>query len=142
MVIFLLTANIARCEEKISFEKIREYLDRPYVGMNYHDALRADRPFALVFADPKDIFSILRFAPAGEMLVKEFDGKYNAAILSVKDDYNKRLAEAFHAKRLPALYLIDTKTQTYMAVNSRDYTPNKLRIILNDYLSECSSEED
>lgn len=112
---------------------IGEYLNKPYIGIPYEYGISQTLPFILVFANSRDIFSIVKMAPIGEMIYEEFKGKYNFCILNTVIKENKELYEAFGLdEKLPVLIIINPQTQTFYQVNKKYYNKKDLKEILNE----------
>jgi hypothetical protein len=159
LILALLFAPAFAAEEKptypISPEQFEEYWAKYYVGMSYHEALQSNRPLILIFADNTDLFAMFKKAPLGDIIFKQFDGKYNCTVINVKwgiknkrdmylhkkdnPDYvfYTRLADEFHIDKYPAMFLVDPKERTYQAVPIEDITEEKLPTILYEYLEKC-----
>ncbi len=144
----------------ITYTQFEEYWAKYYVGMTYGQALEENRPFILIFAAPEDIFAIFKQLPLGDMIFKEFDGKYNCVVINLeygvkgrmdkylhkKDNeeylFNTKIAESFHVDKTPAMFLIDPKERTQQPVELNDLSEEKLREILNEYLERCIAPSD
>ena len=125
-IIFLLPQNCLALN-------IKEYLDKPYLGISYEKGIKQTSPFILVFANSNDIFSIIKMAPIGEMIYDEFKGKYNFCILNTKINENQELYEAFGInEKLPIMLVINTKTQTFYQINKKYYNKKDLKNILSE----------
>ncbi len=112
---------------------INEYLNKPYLGIPYEQGLSQELPFILVFANSRDIFSIIKMAPIGEMIYEEFKGKYNFCILNTKIEENKELYNSFGIdEKLPVMLVIDTKNMTYYKINKKYYNKEDLKEILTN----------
>ncbi len=138
----------------ITATEFEEFWAKYYAGMNYHQALQSDRPLILIFADSPDVFAMFKRAPLGDIIFKQFDGKYNCTIINVQygikgrfDKYvrkkhnpeyilNTKLAEEFFVDKYPAMFLVDPKERTYQPVDIKDITEEKLPTILYDYLEK------
>ena len=139
-------------EYEITPETFQENWNKHYVGMSYGKALKSERPLVLLFVDPRDIFSAFRFAPLGELLVSEFNHKYNITVMNMKYGlkdlpqktapefvFTKKLAEAFGVEQLPALVLVNTRERTYHAVPLEDCTREKLPQIMREFWNKHTS---
>lgn len=112
---------------------IREYLNKPYIGISYEQGITQNLPFILVFANSRDVFSVIKMAPIGEMVYEEFKGKYNFCILNTKIKENKELFEAFGIdEKLPLMLVINPQTQTFYQINRKYYNKKDLKEILNE----------
>lgn len=112
---------------------INEYLNKPYLGIPYEQGLSQELPFIVVFANSRDIFSIIRMAPIGEMIYEEFKGKYNFCILNTKIEENKELYNSFGIdEKQPVMLVIDTKNMTYYKINKKHYNKEDLKEILTN----------
>lgn len=112
---------------------IDEYLDKPVIGTPYNEALRQDIPFLLIFANPKDIASAVRFFALGEMVYTEFKNQYNFCIINSNSQNNKELMTMFEYNTLPALFIIDPKGGTYTYIEKKYYKKRELREILERF---------
>ncbi len=131
--IILLSFLILLIPQKSCALNINEYLNKPYLGMPYEQGLRQELPLILVFANSRDIFSVIKMAPIGEMIYEEFKGKYNFCILNTKIEENKELFEAFNIdEKLPVMLVIDTKAMTYYQINKKYYNKEDLKEILTN----------
>ena len=120
---------------------IDEYLNKSYVGVSYEEGLNGDLPFLIAFANSNDIFSIMKFAPIGEMVYNEFNGKYNFCILNTKIKENKNFYNAFGLKeKPPVLLIINPHTQTFYQINKKYYNKDALRLILNEFYERINQE--
>lgn len=132
---FLLTLTILLIQSQaISAQipqNIDEYLNKPYLGMSYIEALRQEQPFLLIFANPDDLTSIAKMTGIGQMVYNEFKGQYNFCVINTKITTNKQLTQAYNVKRLPALYLINTQTKTFIFVDKKYYKKREIKRILN-----------
>ena len=72
---FLFLPYFANCAEMPV--NINEYINKPYIGMEYYQALEQDLPFLLIFANPNNIIALSKLLPIGQMVYDEFKGKYN-----------------------------------------------------------------
>ncbi len=125
LIIFLLPQNCFALN-------IKEYLNKPYLGISYEQGIKQTSPFILVFANSNDIFSIIKMAPIGEMIYDEFKGKYNFCILNTKIKEYQELYEAFGINgKLPIMLVINTKTQTFYQINRKYYNKKDLKNILS-----------
>ncbi len=111
---------------------VNDYLNKPYIGISYEKGLTQEIPFILVFANSKDVFSIMKLLPIGEMVYDEFKGKYNFCILNTKIQENEELFNAFKIdERLPVMVVINPKTQTFYQIDKKHFNKKDLRKILN-----------
>ncbi len=112
---------------------IKEYLNKPYIGVPYEQGITQNLPFILVFANSRDIFSVIKMAPIGEMIYDEFKGKYNFCILNTKIEENEKLYDAFGIdEKLPVMLVINPQTQTFYQINREYYNKRDLKEILNE----------
>lgn len=114
-------------------QNINEYLNKPYLGLTYLQALQKKEPFLLIFANPNDLTTIIKLSSIGEMIYNEFKEQYNFCVINVKAKENKALTKAYNVTKLPALYLIDTQNKTYIFVPEKYYKKNKLKYILTKF---------
>lgn len=112
---------------------IDEYINKPYVGMEYNYALSQDLPLLLIFASPKNITSLARLLPIAEMVHKEFKGQYNYCIINTIIKDNDNLVSFFKPEKLPALYIIDTNENTYTFIQKKYYKKNEMRELLTKF---------
>ena len=112
---------------------INEYINKPYVGMEYYQALNQNLPFLLIFANPKNIVAIGKLAPIAQMVYDEFKGQYNFCIINTKIKENDDIINFFNPQKLPALYIIDTKAKTYTFIDKKYYKKRELKEILNNF---------
>ena len=121
---------------------INEYLNKSYIGIPYEQGLNNTLPLILVFANSKDIFSIVKMVPIGEMIYTEFKGKYNFCILNTKIEENRKLFEAFGInEKLPVLLVINTQTQTFYQINKKYYNKEDLNTILDEIYSGFNNKK-
>ena len=132
LLFILITQTI--CQAAKMPDNINVYLNKPYIGMSYEQALDKEIPFLLIFANPKDIYTAIRLAPIGEMVYEDFNGKYNFCIINIKKKENKNLIKFYSPQRYPALYIIDTQNKTYTNIEKRYFRKNALRKILTKFL--------
>lgn len=134
---FLLTLTLLLIQQSVISaeipQNIDEYLTKSYIGMSYSQALNQKQPFLLVFANPNDLMSIARLSSVGEMVYNEFKDEYNFCLINAKTKENKALMKAFEVQKLPALYIIDTQTKTYIFVDKKYYKKRELRNILTTF---------
>ena len=130
-LLILLISNIAKGIEIPS--NIGEYINKPYVGMEYNYALTQDLPLLLIFASPNNITSLARLFPIAEMVYKEFKGQYNFCIINTKIEENENLIEFFSPEKLPALYIIDTNEKTYTYIPKKYYKKHEMKELLTDF---------
>lgn len=114
---------------------IDEYLNKPYIGMPFEDAMNKDIPFLLVMGNASNIILFTKLAPIGEMVYEEFKGKYNFCIINTKIESNSELVEFFAPKKQPALYIINPKENSFTFIKNRYYNKRQLRKILTKYLN-------
>ena len=129
-LIILFAASFCQAAENIN---ITDYLDKPYVGMAYNEALTKEIPFLLVFVNPANIVYLAKFGPIGEMVYNEFKGQYNFCVINSKNKENKDLVKFFDTKNKLALYLIDPVGKTYTYVDKRYYNKRDMREILTKF---------
>ncbi len=113
---------------------IDEYLNRPYVGMPYYQALNQKTPFLLIFANPDDLISMIKLSNIGKMVYDEYSDDFNFCIINTNIKENDTLLEYFNPKRLPALYIINTEKMTYRYVEKKYYKKHEMRKLLNLYI--------
>lgn len=128
---FLFLPYFANCAEMPV--NINEYINKPYVGMEYYQALNQNLPFLLIFANPKNVVSIGKLAPIAQMVYNEFKGQYNFCIINTKIKKNDDIVSFFNPQKLPALYIIDTKAKTYTFIDKKYYKKRELREILTKF---------
>lgn len=114
-------------------KNIDEYLNKSYLGMSYSSALQQETPFLLIFANPNDLLSLAKLSGIGEMVYNEFRNKYNFCVINTKAQENELLYNAFAPKKLPALYIIDTQSKTYVFIDKKYYKKRELRQILTHF---------
>ena len=112
---------------------IDDYLNKPYIGMQYEKAMQEDIPFLLVMGNSGNIFLLTKLAPIGEMVYKEFKDKYNFCIINTKSEENSELIKFFNPKRLPALYIINPKEASFTFIKNKYHNKRQLRKILTKY---------
>lgn len=128
---FLFLPYFANCAEMPV--NINEYINKPYIGMEYYQALEQDLPFLLIFANPNNIIALSKLLPIGQMVYDEFKGKYNFCIINTKIKKNDDIISFFNPKKLPALYIIDTKARTYTFIDKKYYKKRELKEILTKF---------
>lgn len=126
-LIFLLS------HQQANSASISDYIDKPYAGMAYSVALKQDIPFLLIFAEPSNAIVLLRLIPLVNMVYNDYKGLYNFCIINTSIEENNELVKFFAPKKLPALYLIDTKNMTYTLIESKYYNKNDLNKILTEF---------
>ena len=135
ILILIITFLMASSSYAIELpDNISEYTTRPYLGMSFDDAVKSELPFLLVIASSANLPSVVRFAPVGEMVYKEFKDSYNFCIINAKIEENENLIQFFKPKSLPAVYLIDGKKGKYCLVHKKYYNKTHMRKFLNLYL--------
>lgn len=115
---------------------IQEYTKKPFLGMEYSYALRQNIPFLLIFADPNDVFSLLRLSKIGEMVYQEYKGEYNFCVVNANIKENEPLIEYYNPQKLPAVYIINTEKMTYRLVEKKYYSKNEMRKLLDSYIKK------
>ena len=126
-LIFLLS------HQQANSASISDYIDKPYAGMAYSVALKQDIPFLLIFAEPSNAIILHRLMPLVNMVYNDYKGLYNFCIINTSIEENNELVKFFAPKKLPALYLIDTKNMTYTLIESKYYNKNALNKILTEF---------
>ena len=114
-------------------KNIEEYINKPYIGMQYEQALQEDLPFILMFANPNNVIYLPKYFSIGEMVYNEFKGQYNFCIINTKIKQNKYLTEGFNVKKQPAVFLINTQRQTFIKVDRKNFNKKDLREILIEF---------
>lgn len=112
---------------------IYDYVDKPYVGMQYNEAIHSKLPLLLIFAKPSNIVVLAKLFPIIEMVYDEFQGQYNYCAINVKIDENEELVNFYSPKKFPALYLIDTQNKTYTLIEKKYYNKRDIREILTRF---------
>jgi hypothetical protein len=113
---------------------INEYLNMPYIGLTYNQAMSQELPFLLIFASPRDLPSAIRFYSIGEMVYNEFKGQYNFCVVNTKiNNDTTSLEKIFNVEKEPAMFIIDTKERTYTLIDKKYYKKNELREILTRF---------
>ena len=121
---------------------INEYLNKSYVGVSYEEGMNSNLPFLIAFANSNDIFSIMKFAPIGEMVYNEFNGKFNFCIINTKIKENKNFYKEFGLnEKPPVLLVINPITQIFYLINKKYYTKESLKLILDRYYEEITQQK-
>ena len=110
-----------------------EYINKPYVGMAYNDALDNELPFLLIFARPSNAILLTKLLPIAQMVYDDFKGQYNFCIINVKIKENYEIYKFFDPPKLPAVYIIDTQNKTYTYIEKKYYNKNDIRNILTKF---------
>lgn len=132
-IFFTLMLLISPCYCTQMPQNIDEYLNKPYIGMSYNEALNQKVPFLLIFANPNNLISVAKLAPIGEMVYNDFKGEYNFCIINTKIKENENLMDFFNPQKLPALYIIDTQEKTYTLIEKKYYTKKSINRILTEF---------
>lgn len=112
---------------------IKEYIDKPYVGMSYENALNSDLPFLLIIAKPDNAFMLTKFFPIAEMVYNDFKDEYNFCIINAKVKENDDLVYFFSPEKMPATYIIDTQNETYTYIDRKYYNKRDIKKILTKF---------
>ena len=112
---------------------IYDYIDKPYVGMSYGEALKSELPCLLIFAKPSNIVVLAKLFPIIEMVYDEFQGQYNYCIINAKVNDNEELIKFYSPKKYPALYIIDTQNRTYTLIEKKYYNKRDIKEILTRF---------
>ena len=114
-----------------------EFLNRPYYGKSFEDAVNRQKPFLLVMGNTKYAHSMVRFVPIGEMVDKEFGQDFNFCIINTKMPENDELVQYFNPPnpKQPALYIVDTQKNMFVYVQKKYYNKYSLRKVLKKYLN-------
>lgn len=113
---------------------IDEYLNKSYIGVSYEEGMNSNLPFLIVFANSNDVFKLMRFAPIGEMVYNEFNGKYNFCIVNTKYRENRDFYNAFGLQeKPPVMLIINPQTKSFYLINKKYYTKNALKPILDEF---------
>lgn len=112
---------------------IYDYIDKPYVGKAYGEALKDDLPLLLIFAKPSNIVVLAKLFPIIEMVYDEFQGQYNYCIINAKINDNEDLVKFYAPKKYPALYIIDTQNRTYTLIEKKYYNKRDIKEILTRF---------
>lgn len=115
---------------------LEAFLNRPYYGKSFEQAMSGQKPFLLVMGNTKYAHTMVRFIPIGEMVDKEFGNDFNFCIINTKMPENNEFVEYFQPPNLkqPALYIVDTKQSEYLYIEKKYYTKNGIRKTLKQYL--------
>ena len=112
---------------------IYDYIDKPYVGTEYNEALKSEQPLLLIFAKPSNIVVLAKLFPIIEMVYDEFQGQYNYCVINAKIKDNEELVNFYNPKKFPALYLIDTQNKTYTLIEKKYYNKRDIKKILTRF---------
>lgn len=112
---------------------IYDYIDKPYVGTEYKEALQSELPLLLIFAKPSNIVVLAKLYPIIEMVYDEFQGQYNYCIINAKIDENEELINFYSPQKYPALYIIDTQNKTYTLIEKKYYNKRDIKEILTRF---------
>lgn len=112
---------------------IYDYVDKPYYGTPYEEALKKELPFLLIFAKPSNIVVLAKLFPIIEMVYDEFQGQYNYCIINAKINDNEDLVKFYAPKKYPALYIIDTQNRTYTLIEKKYYNKRDIKEILTRF---------
>ncbi len=135
-IFFLICITFLFTCQQANSENISDYINKPYAGMAYSVALKQDIPFLLIFAEPSNAIVLFRLMPLVNMVYNNYKGLYNFCIINTSIEENNELVNYFAPKKLPALYLIDTKNMTYTLIESKYYNKNALNKILKGFKKE------
>ena len=135
-IFFLICITFLLTCQQANSENISDYINKPYAGMAYSVALKQDIPFLLIFAEPSNAIVLFRLMPLVNMVYNNYKGQYNFCIINTSIEENNELVNYFAPKKLPALYLIDTKNMTYTLIESKYYNKNALNKILKGFKKE------
>ena len=124
---FLFTAN-AKTDE--------DYSKTPYVGTEINEAVNGSIPFVLVLANPHDRMSIIRYIPIGKMVYTTFKDKYDFCILNVNSEENKEYIEFLNPPEIPAVYIVNPKTNICSHVSKKYHNSRDMKRILNQIIEE------
>ncbi len=133
ILIFLLSYNISHSSEIKNKINILDYIDTPFVGMPYNEALNSEAPFILILAKPDNAFMLTKFFPIAKTVYKDFKGEYNFCILNAKIKENEELVSFFAPDKYPAAYIIDTQNRTYTYIDRKYYNKKDIKKILTKF---------
>ena len=131
-ILFILSQNICY-SDNIKNINIKEYVNKPYIGMQFDEALNNELPLIVIFAKPENAFMLAKLIPIAEMVYKDFKGEYNFSIINAKIEENSNLIKFFNPPKFPALYLIDTQNYTYTYIDKKYYNKRDVKEILTKF---------
>lgn len=111
------------------------YLNADYVGVSYQDALKSNKPFLLIFANPKDIFLIAKLVPVGREIYNKYNNNINFCILNFYKPANSENIKYYKVKSPPALFVVDPYfNKAYLMDNQCINNPKSFINKLDGYL--------
>ena len=129
----LISYNSCYSSENSNKIKIKDYLNTPYIGIPYNEALERELPFLLILARPDNAFMLTKFFPIAETVYNDFKGEYNFCIINAKIKENEEIVNFFNPEKYPATYIIDTQERTYTYIDKKYYNKKDIKKILTKF---------
>jgi thiol-disulfide isomerase/thioredoxin len=104
-----------------------------YTGISLEEALKQNKPIVACFY--VDWCKACRkFMPMFDSLRKEYNSKYNFAIVKSDDPVNEKLVKEFNISFYPSVFLINKKNKKILLKPENYMDRNKMTGILNDFV--------